>query len=41
MHVGVLTTVRVERTIRGVIAGRDEVLERGVQVLKEELGTAL
>ena len=41
MHVGVLPTVRVERTIRGVIAGRDEVLERGVRVLKEELGTAL
>jgi len=40
MHVGVLPTVRVERTIKGVIAGRDEVLERGVQVLKQELGSA-
>jgi C-terminal processing protease CtpA/Prc len=31
--VGILPTIPVSRTIRGVAAGRDEVLERGIEAV--------
>lgn len=37
-RVGIQPAIRVEPTIRGVIAGRDEILERAVAYLQENLG---
>jgi hypothetical protein len=39
MHVGVLPTVPVDRTVAGVVAGHDEVLDRGLQVLDQEIAS--
>jgi len=36
-RVGIQPTIRVEPTIRGVIAGRDEILERAVKYLQDNL----
>jgi C-terminal processing protease CtpA/Prc len=36
-RVGIQPTIRVEPTIRGTAAGRDEVLEAGVKYLQENL----
>lgn len=36
--VGIQPTIPAERTIEGVRAGRDEVLERGLEVVREKLG---
>ncbi|MEE8460187.1 MAG: S41 family peptidase, partial [Phycisphaerales bacterium] len=33
--VGILPTIPVSRTIRGVAAGRDEVLERGIEAVSQ------
>jgi C-terminal processing protease CtpA/Prc len=40
MHVGILPTVSVERTVQGVIDGRDELLDRGVEELRKALAGA-
>ena len=36
-RVGIQPTIRVERTIRGTVAGRDEILEAAVKYLQESL----
>jgi C-terminal processing protease CtpA/Prc len=35
--IGILPTVPAHRTRRGVAAGRDEILDRGVELLKSKL----
>jgi C-terminal processing protease CtpA/Prc len=36
--IGVVPTIRVSRTVAGIAAGRDEVLDKGLEVLRGRAG---